>query len=145
MSSKRVLLVLGILVVGLTLWAGDAAAETSLFVNLTSDEMNRAAMAIGLATRVRTEAAIPVTVFLNVDGVNLADARRPQNVHASGKTVHAMLAEFVDAGGSLVVCPMCLEHVGGMAPDDLIAGCVLGDSDHGMPELLADGVRVLSY
>ena len=145
MPMLRVALLLVLIVVVLAPSAGAADTQTSLFVNLTSDELNRAAMAIGLATRVRTEAAVPVTIFLNVEGVNLADGRRPQHQHASGQTVHQMLANFVAAGGKLVVCPMCLEHVGGMTPADLVDGCVLGGSDHGMPELLADGARVLSY
>jgi predicted peroxiredoxin len=143
MPRARDVLVLAVVLASLA--SGAHAADPSLFVNLTSDEMNRAAMAISLATRVRAEADVPVTLFLNVEGVNLADASRPQHVHASGQTIHAMLETFMAAGGKVVVCPMCLEHVGGMTADDLIDGCVLGGADHGMPELLADGARVLSY
>jgi predicted peroxiredoxin len=143
MSTSRRAIALAVLLVSLV--SVSHAADASLFVNLTSDELNRAAMAIGLATQVRTQAEIPVALFLNVEGVNLADRSRPQHVHANGQTIEAMLQAFMTAGGKVVVCPMCMEHVGGMTADDVIAGAVLGGSDHGTPELLADGVRVLSY
>ena len=40
----------------------------------------------------------------------------------AARTVH--VAGFVAAGGKLVVCPMCLEHVGGMTATDLIDGWI---------------------
>lgn len=57
--------------------AFSAVNGQKLFVNLTSDEMNRAAMAIGFSSKVLQEKKIPVTIFLNVEGVRLADKSNP--------------------------------------------------------------------
>ncbi len=117
----------------------------SLFVNLTSDELDRAAMALSLATRVRVERQIPVTVFLNVEGANLADGDRPQNTHADGKTIHEMLAGLIAAGGEVLICPMCMRNVAGLEPADLLDGVQVGGSHVTLPAMLADGARILSY
>lgn len=117
----------------------------SLFVNLTSDEINRAAMAIKLGTRVRNEQKIPVTIFLNVEGVRIADKSIPSPKHVSGKTLREMLSGFIASGGKVIVCPMCMKNVGGMEKTDLISGAVLGTSDNTVPVLFAKDATVLSY
>jgi len=139
------LLVLPGLPAGAAAPQADRGDQPSLFVNLTSDELNRAAMAISIATRVRTEQQIPVTLFLNVEGANLADRDRPQNVHSDGKTIHAMLADLAAAGGTILICPMCMQNVAGLTADDLVDGVEVGGSHVTLPALLADGTRVLSY
>ena len=128
--------------------AARSAADTdqpSLFVNLTSDELDRAAMAISLATRVRVERQIPVTLFLNVEGANLADRDRPQNTHSDGQTIHEMLAGLIAAGGEVLICPMCMRNVAGLEAADLLEGVVVGGSHVTLPAMLADGARILSY
>lgn len=119
--------------------------EKSLFVNLTSNEINRAAMAINISTRVLRQKKIPVTIFLNVDGVRLVDKDGAEHKHASGKSLKHMLTEFIDAGGTVLACPMCMKNVGGLTKDDLLAGVVVGGSDTTWPALFKDGVTVLSY
>lgn len=121
------------------------ASESSLFVNLTSDDLDRAAMAINFSTRVRQEKKIPVTLFLNVEGVRLADKRIPAKTHANGKSLKQMLDDFVKAGGKVIVCPMCMKNVGGMSKADLVPGVVVGASDVTWPALFADDTTVLSY
>lgn len=141
--------ILGILVFFLML-AGPGSAigeegQKSLFVNLTSNEMNRAAMAISFSTRVRTQKQIPVTIFLNVDGVRLANRNIPGSTHVSGKTPQEMLASFMAAGGKVIACPMCMKNVGGMKKADLMDGVVVGGSDVTWPALFADNTTVLNY
>ncbi len=121
------------------------AEDKSLLVNITSDDMDRAAMAISFSTRMMKEQNIPVTIFLNVEGVRLADKNIPQNIHISGKTLQEMLQIFMKDGGTLLVCPMCLENVGGMTENDLIEGAVVSSPDLIGSALFADNVRVLSY
>lgn len=58
-----------------------AEGNKSLSVNLTSNEMNRAAMAISFSTRARTQKQIPVTIFLNMDGVRLVNRHIPGSIH----------------------------------------------------------------
>jgi predicted peroxiredoxin len=121
------------------------ADQPSLFVNLTSAELNRAAMAISFATRVRLEKQIPVTIFLNVEGVRLADLRIPAQTYASGQTPQEMLVGFMEAGGTVIACPMCMQNVGGLSEDQLLDGVVVGGSDVTWPRLFADDATVLSY
>ena len=119
-----------------------AAAEGGkrLFINLTSDDTARASMAIGFATRVLEQKRIPVTIFLNVDGVRLA------NKHvAQCKASQEMLRAFIKFGGRVIVCPMCMRNVAGMDRDDLISGVEPGGPEITWPALFADNVTVLSY
>lgn len=122
-----------------------AGGNKSLFVSLTSNDVNRAAMAVQFATRVKKEQQIPATLFLNVDGVKLADTTIPSPMHVSGKSISTMLENFMAAGGKVIVCPMCMKNVGGISKPDLIKGAVIGGSDITMPALFADGTTVLSY
>lgn len=119
--------------------------EKSLFVNLTSNEMNRAAMAINFATRVRAKKQIPVSIFLNVDGVRLVNRHIPGSTHVSGNTLQEMLIGFMAAGGKVIACPMCMKNVGGMTKADLLEGVLIGSSDVTWPALFADNATVLNY
>ena len=121
------------------------ASGSSLFVNLTSDDLDRAAMAINFSTRVRQQKNIPVTLFLNVEGVRVADKRIPEKKHATGKSLKQMLDNFMQAGGKVIVCPMCMKNVGAMTKADLVPGAVVGASDVTWPALFADDTTVLSY
>ena len=63
-------------------------AETDgekLFVNITSDNIDKAAMAISFSTKIRMEKKIPVTIFLNVEGVRIADKNIVGHNHSTGK------------------------------------------------------------
>ncbi len=117
----------------------------SLFVNLTSNEMNRAAMAINFSTRICTQKKIPVTIFLNVDGVRLVNRHIPASTHVSGKSLQEMLGDFMAAGGRVIACPMCMKNVGGMTKADLMEGVVVGSSDVTWTALFADNTTVLNY
>jgi hypothetical protein len=56
-----------------------------------------------------------------------------------------MLAAFMNAGGRVLVCPMCMGNVGGLSKDDLIAGVEVGGPDTTWPALFAEDTTVLSY
>ncbi len=121
------------------------ASDQGLFINLTSDEINRAAMAIFLADRSLEEKGASVAIFLNVEGIRLADKHLPRHRHAKGKTTTEMLHEFMNKGGQVFACPMCMANVGGMSPDDLIEGVKVADMDGVWEALFGKDVRVLSY
>ncbi|MBM9512955.1 DsrE family protein [Desulfogranum marinum] len=138
------ILVLMLIVAGAgSVFAGEV--KESLFVNLTSNEMDRAAMAINFSTRVRTQKKIPVTIFLNVDGVRLVNRNIPGSTHVSGQTLQEMLASFMQAGGKVIACPMCMKNVGGMTTTDLLDGVVVGSADVTWPALFAPNTTVLNY
>lgn len=126
--------------------AGPArAADQGLFINLTSDQLDRAVMAIFLAQKALTEKQAEVAIFLNVEGIRLADRRLTGPTHPSGKTVRQLLGEFMQAGGKVYACPMCMEHVGGMHPADLLDGIAPATMDGVWSALFGRDVRVLSY
>jgi len=145
MFSNLKPLILSSLIVLSVLVTPATADDSKLFINLTSDETNRVAMAIGFGHKILTKKKIPVTIFLNVAGVRLADKNIPQHSHVSGKTPQQMLSAFMKDGGTVIVCPMCLKNVGGMTSNDLIDGVKVGGPDVTWPALFADDTTVLSY
>jgi predicted peroxiredoxin len=119
--------------------------KQKLFVNLTSDEINRAAMAIGFSTKILTQKKIPVTIFLNVEGARIADKNIPEQKYANGKSLKQMLTDFINAGGQVLICPMCMKNVAGISKDDLLPGVKVGGPDVTWPALFAEDTTVLSY
>jgi len=131
------------MVLSSSVFASDS--EQKLFVNLSSDDLNRAAMAISFSTKILTQKKIPVTLFLNVDGVRIADGNIPEHKHASGKSLKEMLSTFMAKGGRVIVCPMCMKNVGGLNKEDLIPGVEVSSSGAVQSALFAEGTTVLSY
>ncbi len=142
---KKASIVLVVLMFGVLSVAFAEEKGEKLFVNLTSNEMNRAAMAINFSDRILNAKKIPVTIFLNVDGVRLVNRHIPGHKHASGQTLQEMLTGFMKSGGLVIACPMCMKNVGGMTKDDLMEGVVVGSSDVTWPALFAKGTTVLNY
>lgn len=137
------LIVVGCLLLMTTPLTVTADSKNSLFVNLSSDEINRAAMAISFAHKVLKKKQIPVTIWLNVEGVRLVDINIPQNTYVNGKTVREMLQAFMKDGGKVIICPMCMKNVGGLDPDmDLLKGVT---TEGTLAALFAENVTVLSY
>lgn len=122
--------------------------QERLFVNVTTDDLNTAAMAINFATRILNERGTAVTIFLNVNAVRLVDMNIPEATHPGGMTPRQMLAAFMEAGGEVIVCPMCMQNVGGMVETDLMEGVQVGNSELTWGRLFGDAgenVTVLSY
>ena len=117
----------------------------SLFINLTSDQVNRARMAITLAQRVLVEKKIGVTIWLNVEGVRLLDSRGLQPRYGDGKSNLEVLEAFMRDGGTVMVCPMCLKNVGGLEPKDLPKGVILSEMEVFWEKAFAEDVTTLSY
>ncbi len=116
-----------------------------LFVNLTTDDLDRAAMAIGFATKVRKNTGKPVTIFMNTQGVRLVDINIPQNVHKSGNTMHQMLQMFMDEGGVALVCPVCMKNVGGLSEGEILPDVIIGTPEYTWSAMFAEDVTVVSY
>ena len=116
--------------------------DQKLFVNLTSDEINRATMAIEFSTKALTKEKVPVTIFLSVEGVRLVDMNLPEHRHANGKSLKEMLSEFIEQGGRVIACGMCMRNVGGIKKNEMMEGV---ESAGGMTALLADDTTVITY
>jgi predicted peroxiredoxin len=119
-----------------------AEAEKRLFVSLTTDNLDRAAMAVGISNKVLSTEKIPVTIFLSAQGVRWADKTIPQNRYANGKTIPEMLKGFMKAGGRVIICKMCMKNVGGMKKEEVLEGIKFSGT---LPALFADNTTVLSY
>jgi predicted peroxiredoxin len=122
-----------------------ADLENGLFVSLTTDDIDRAAMAIGFATKVVMGTEKPVTIFMNVEGVRLVDTNIPQSTHKSGMTIAEMLDKFVAEGGVALVCPVCMKNVGGLAENEIMEGVIIGTPEYTWAAMFAPGTTVLSY
>lgn len=134
--------------------SGSAASATppspeelkgGLFVNLSTDDMDTAAMAIGFATKVMANTGKPATIFLNVYGARLADINIPQNVHVSGSSLQEMLGMFMDAGGTVLLCPVCMKNVAGLNESEILPGLIIGKPEYVYAAMFAEDVTVLSY
>lgn len=116
--------------------------DKKLFVNLISDDLDRAAMAVGISNMVISTGKIPVTIFLSAQGVRWVDKTIPQNTYVSGKTIPEMLQEFMKAGGQVIICKMCMKNIGGIKEADVIDGVKFSGI---LDSLFADDTTVLTY
>lgn len=128
------------------LLAAPAAAEepAPFFYNITSDDAWEAGMALTQA-RVAAQRGHPVTVFLNIRAVHLADKdARLGTFGATGGNPADLLRGLMQAGQTVLVCGGCMA-VGGMTADDLIEGVQMASPDRTFGALTAPGAIVLSY
>ncbi len=136
------LILLTFLYFGVSSISLSADTEKKLFVSLTTDDIDRAAMAVGISTKVLSTKKIPVTIFLSAQGVRWADKNIPQNRYVSGKTIPEQLQAFIKSGGQVIICKMCMKNVGGLKKEEVIEGIKFSGA---IPALFADNTTVLSY
>ena len=113
-----------------------------LFVNLISDDLDRAAMAVSISNKVLSTGKIPVTIFLSAQGVRWVDKNIPQNRYVNGKTMPEMLQGFMKSGGQVIICKMCMENIGGIKQEEVIDGVKFTGT---LSALFADNTTVLTY
>ena len=116
--------------------------DKKLFVNLISDDLDRAAMAVSISNKVLSTGDIPATILLSAQGVRWADKNIPQNSYVNGKTIPEMLQGFMKSGGQVIICKMCMTNVGGIKKEDVIDGVKF---DGTLSALFADNTTVLTY
>lgn len=113
--------------------------------NYTAD-LHAAFMALKLANAMQ-EAGAEVTVFLDLEGVRLADAGAPLDVMWG--TAHVPLSKhyetFVEGGGKVILCPHCAAAVG-LEQADLREGATIGvPDDQTIPKMLLAADKILDY
>ena len=116
--------------------------DKKLFVNLVSDDLDRAAMAVSISNKVLSTRDIQVTIFLSAQGVRWVDKNIPQNTYANGKTIPDMLQAFMKSGGQVIACKMCMKNIGGIEEGDVIDGVKFTGA---LSALFADDTTVLTY
>ncbi len=116
-----------------------SAANDPLFINLSTDEINRSSMAINFAKH-HFSTGHPLTIFLNDKAVILGVK--------AGSTKHAeqqqALSEVISAGALVIMCPMCLKQAG-YSESDLITGIKLGGPKLTGDALFKDGTKTMSW
>lgn len=142
MKKYLSILLLTLLFAGTTTISYSAEVEKKLFVSLTTDNLDRAAMAVGISNKVLSTKKMPVTIFLSAQGVRWADKNIPQNRYVNGKTIPEMLQGFIKSGGQVIVCKMCMKNVGGLKKEEVIDGVKFTGT---LSALFADNTTVLSY
>lgn len=142
MKKYLSILLLTLLFAGTTTISYSAEVEKKLFVSLTTDNLDRAAMAVGISNKVLSTKKMPVTIFLSAQGVRWVDKNIPQNRYVNGKTIPEMLQGFIKSGGQVIVCKMCMKNVGGLKKEEVIDGVKFTGT---LSALFADNTTVLSY
>lgn len=115
-----------------------------LLLNLTSDatqDAHSSLMGLHFAQQA-LESDIPVTVFLNVDGVKLM-APGADTLAFDGENLQGLLKRIQEAGGQVVACPHCMQ-VEGVTEEDLLEGIRVADETT-MMQRLKDGPTVMTY
>lgn len=115
-----------------------------MVTSVTTSDVNRAAMAIKFTHGAMKKQGVAATLFFNVDGVRLVNKNIPSPKYASGESIQSMLMAFMQDGGRVLACPMCMKNVGGMTNADLIAG-VQSKPGAGQQAMFEDDTLVLSY
>ncbi|MCS6949510.1 MAG: DsrE family protein [Armatimonadota bacterium] len=121
------------------LHAQTTSRDSTLFVNLTSDDAWRAEMALHYAQQAQ-RLGYRVVLFLNVRGVYVARKNPP----ASLRQAQANLQQMIRAGATVYVCPMCSRRAGMRVPDDWIEGVKAG-SEEVIHLQMGANTRVMSY
>lgn len=132
-----------------SLTAGPAVAQQvesqKIVVHLGSftDDLHSAFMAFSLATNMQ-KAGASVTVFLDREGVRLADQReRGDLTWGDSGPISKAMSDFVDAGGKVVVCPHCGE-LAGMTAANLRPGASWA-SHHDVAALMIEADKVIDF
>jgi len=116
-----------------------AGPNDPLFINLSTDELNRSTMAINFGKH-HSASGHPLTIFLNdravILGVKAGASKYPEQQQA--------LAEVISAGALVIMCPMCLKQAG-YTESDLISGVKLGGPKITGEALFRDGTKTMSW
>lgn len=120
-----------------------------LFLNLTTNDTWAAAKAIMFAhEKVLKRGHKPVAIWLNVQGIYLADKKRASHVHGlmrdKNLSIQDMLTGFIKDGGTVIACAAC-SQAAGLSEADFIDGVTMGNPDLVMGLLFDPSVKTLSW
>jgi len=111
-----------------------------------TDDLHAASMAVKLATAMQSKGA-DVTLFLDLEGVRVADTRQPQDLswgQGHGLTFANLYDDFVKAGGKVLVCPHCAQAVG-LTEKELRPGVKIAKDANEVADLLLSASKILDY
>ena len=120
------------------------APKVVVHIGHATDDLHSASMGMSLARMLQKKGA-SVTVFLDREGVRLADDDMPKSLGWGKKAdpVADILADFVKAEGRVVLCPHCAQ-MAGIEDDDLVGGARIA-SEAEVAELFLSADKVIDY
>jgi predicted peroxiredoxin len=135
--------VLACLALTLALPLAAHAQEEKVVVHIGqySNDAHSVAMGMGLAAMLQ-KAGADVTVFLDREGVRLADRGHPTLIYVD-TDVDELVTEFLAAGGKFLICPHCAA-LAGVAPDRVRDGFTMG-SPESIAKLFMEADKVVDY
>jgi len=144
-SSALRLAVVGLAASVCLVGAAQAEEPAPVLVHLGhySDDLHAASMALGIANLLQGQ-GVPVTIFLDREGVRLADARVPQNLAwADAPTIAERYQSFVKGGGAILLCSHCAKAAG-IEAGNLRSGAKLG-TDETIAAAFLGAAKVIDY
>jgi len=127
--------------------SGSVIADSKgLFIELSSDDLFKVRRALSVGTMVKNIHKVPVLINISLGATRYVDSGFPIASMAKlrGETVHDLMNKFMNAGGEIYVCPMCLQG-NGVDKADMLKGIEVGGPSTTLSRLMADDVKVLSY
>ena len=120
------------------------ASNTVVHIGHGTDDLHAASMGMSLARLLQKKGA-SVTVFLDREGVRIADDDMPEDLGWGAKSdpVVTIMAEFVKAGGRVLLCSHCAAAAG-IDADDLLPGARIA-SEEEVARLFLAADRVIDY
>lgn len=88
--------------------------KDNILIHLSSytDNLHAVSMALKIG-HLLSKNDTTVTLFLDLEGVRLADTHQPQKLAwGTGDTIEELYSAYVDAGGIVLVCPHCAKAAG---------------------------------
>ncbi len=116
-----------------------AAAPTSLFINMTTDEGHRSSMAIGFGSN-QLQRGHGLTIFFNDKGVKVASKVNASLYPEQQKLIQTLVGK----GATILVCPMCMKQYG-IKEADLLAGLKVSSPELTGNAIFAEGAQTLSW
>ncbi len=116
-----------------------AGPNDPLFINLSTDDLNRASMAITFGKH-HSASGHPLTIFLNdkavMMGVKAGSTKFAEQQQA--------LADVISSGALVIMCPICLKQAG-FTEADLMNGVKMGGPKITGEALFKDGTKTMSW
>lgn len=111
----------------------------------SANEWHPVCMALGLGSNLLGAKKKPqVTLFLNLEGVYLADVMETLSDKQCGmKSLDTLWTDFQSVGGQIMVCPGCAKTAG-LTEADLREGAKMGDHES-VGNLFLDAQKVIDY
>jgi len=120
------------------------STDSELLINMTSDAFEDAhSTYMGLRfAEMGLDQGLEVTIFLNVHGVRLLESEGA-TLTFDDNNLRAMLDDFTDNGGTVIVCPMCLQ-IHGMELSSIPSNFEAGEAES-MMNRIKTGATVFTY